>query len=120
MPDHRHRGGRPQPRLGIVGLRHGRGVAVLGVGDDKGRQVGGVRRQEPADARTDAAGRVPSAWQPAAVDHVTETGAAGGVRRQRRHGPGGRPGPVPDRARPEAGPGGQHGLVFHQQADAGR
>lgn len=120
MPDHRHRGGRPQSSRGIAGLRDGHGIAVLGVGGDRGRQVGGVRRQEPADARTDAAGRVPSAGQPAAVYHVAETGAAGGVRRQRHHGPGGRPGPVPDGARPEAGPGGQHGLVFHQQADAGR
>jgi len=76
-------------------------------------------RQEPADARTDAAGRV-SAGQPEAVDHVAETGTSGSVRRQRRGRPGGRPRPVSHGSRPEARPGRQHGLVLHQQAHSRR
>jgi len=76
-------------------------------------------RQEPADVGADAAGRVP-AGQPAAVDHVAEAGATGGVRGERPGRPGGGPRPVPHGARPEARPGRQHGLVFHQQAHARR
>lgn len=74
-----------------------------------------------ADSGADTAGRVQHArGQPAAVDHVAQAGAAGGVRGQRRRRPGGRARPVPDGAGPEARPGRQHGLVLHQQDHAGR
>jgi len=115
LPDHRHRGGRPPRRSRGGGgpffhpRRRSRAATAV--------QFGGHVWQEPADARADAAGRV-SAGQPAAVDHVTETGTAGSVRRQRRGRPGGRPRPVPHGSRPEARPGRQHGLVLHQQTHA--
>lgn len=121
VSDHRHGG------AGCAPSRGGRGrdtrphdhhaVAVVHVVG--GGVGGGGGRQEPAHVGADAAGRVP-AGQPAAVDHVAEAGAAGGVRGQRHHGPGGGARPVPHGAGPEARPGRQHGLVLHQQAHARR